>query len=193
MSFGKWVLIGATFIAIAGALLWMHSRGASLNLDALNLFFVVTTILSLAFNLYQFMQERHRHGPLRNALISLSNGLKAKQLRYHEAQSNVVALTKSGANINVLAVELYDSIREILHDLEELREHVVGAVLTLDPNASEAVFRASEFGLNDQEKQFRREGMDRAIQRQREASMARPPVVQQEVTTQAASTSPTSA
>lgn len=52
--------------------------------------------------------------------------------------------------------------------LEEVREHVVAAIYTLDPDAStQQVFRAAEFGLNAKEKQFREEGTDRFIQNAR--------------------------
>jgi hypothetical protein len=59
-------------------------------------------------------------------------------------------------------------VEETKMSLEQVREHVVAAIYTLDADAStQQVFRAAEFGLNAQERQLREEGLDRFIENAR--------------------------
>jgi hypothetical protein len=70
-----------------------------------------------------------------------------------------------------LQLEFYDFVDETTQSLEQLREHVVAAIHTLDPDASsQQVFRAAEFGQNEQEQRFRVEGMERFIKDSAEAA-----------------------
>src|SRR5690606_8196316 len=90
--------------------------------------------------------------------------LKGKQLRAH--QRSMLIYTKHGLELPIEAarLEFYDFAQEMFQSLDQLREHVVASIQTLDPDAStQQVFRAAEFGLTDQERRFREKGMEKFI------------------------------
>ncbi len=137
---------------------------AVVSLSKLDLFFVLTTLVSLGFNLWQYFRDKYKFDPLKNALISLFNDLKDRQLRCYQRQSSLGAPLHSHADANILRVEFFDCLNEFLQSLEQLREHVVGAIHTLDPKAGEQfIFRAAEFGLNKQEREFREKNTERFV------------------------------
>jgi hypothetical protein len=68
--------------------------------------------------------------------------------------------------VEAVRLEFYDFAEETKQALEQLREHVVAAIHTLDPGAStQEVFRAADFGMSEKEKRLRLEGFERYLQR----------------------------
>lgn len=67
------VVLGVFF---AGALFWFTQRPFSLS--GLELFFTITTLISLGFNLWQLFRDRYKYAPLRDSLIGLFNDLKGR-------------------------------------------------------------------------------------------------------------------
>ena len=120
--------------------------------------------------MWQLFRDRYKYEPLKNSLIGLFNDLKGRQLRAHQRQLLITSNAGMAAPVEAVRLEFYDFVEETKMSLEEVREHVVASIYTLDPNAStQQVFRAAEFGLNMKERQFREEGMDRFIQQSRVA------------------------
>jgi len=156
--------IGSIVLAviIAGVLFWFTKQPFSLS--GLDLFFTLTTIVSLGFNLWQLFRDQYKYAPLRDSLIGLLNDLKGRQLPAHLRQQLITSPAGMTLPIEAVRLEFYDFVQGTIQDLEQLKEHVVASIHTLDPNVSnKEVFRAAEFGLTDQELQFRKEGMERFI------------------------------
>lgn len=159
-------------VLIAGTLFLL--TGQTFALSGLDLFFAITTAVSLGFNLWQLFRDRYKYEPLKNSLIGLFNDLKNRQLRAHQRQLLITSNAGMAAPVESVRLEFYDFVEEMKMSLEEVREHVVASIYTLDPDAStQQVFRAAEFGLNAKERQFREEGMDRFIQQSRVAGGTR--------------------
>lgn len=156
--------IGSVVLAVifAGVLFWFTKQPFSLS--GLELFFTLTTIISLGFNLWQLFRDRYKYAPLRDSLIGLLNDLKGRQLRAYLRQQLITSHAGMTLPIEAIRLEFYDFVQGTTQDLEQLKEHIVASIHTLDPNVSnKEVFRAAEFGLTDQELQFRKEGMERFI------------------------------
>ena len=168
--------IGSILLAVVLAAALLLSRAQSLSLSGLDLFFAVTTVVSLGFNLWQLFRDRYKYAPLKNSLIGLFNDLKGRQLRAYQRQSLITSNAGLAAPVEAVRLEFYDFVQETMQSLEQLREHIVAAIQTLDPEAStQQVFRAAEFGLNEQERRFRQEGMERYIQNAGVAGQPAPP------------------
>ena len=149
--------------------------GLAFSLSGLDLFFAITTVISLGFNLWQLFRDRYKYTPLKDSLIGLFNDLKGRQLRAYQRQLLITSPAGNALAREAIQPEFYDFAAETTHSFEQLREHVVAAIHTLDPEAStQQVFRASEFGLNEQERRFRTEGMERFIQNARAAAQPAP-------------------
>jgi hypothetical protein len=137
---------------------WARQR---LSLSGLDLFFAITTVISFGFNLWQLFRDKYKYTPLRNSLIGLFNDLKSRQARSYQLQPLIVSPPVE-LSLDAVRFEFYDFVQENIQGLEQLREHVVAGIYTLDPEAStQEVFRASEFGLTEGEKAFRQEWMER--------------------------------
>jgi hypothetical protein len=166
--------IGSIVLASIGTTALVVFAKTEVKLSGLDLFFAITTVISLGFNLWQLFRDRYKYEPLKNALLGLHNDLKGRSLRAHARQLLITSNAGMATPVEALRLEFYDFADETKMTYEELREHVVAAVHTLDSEASsQQVFRASEFGLNAQERQFREEGMERYIERAREAERGR--------------------
>lgn len=164
-------LIGSLVLGTAIGLLLFEISGTEFTLSGLDLFFAITTVVSLGFNLWQLFRDHYKYQPLKNGLIGLFNDLKGRQLRAFQRQQLLTSQASANLPRDALQLEFFDFVQETTQSLEQLREHVVAAIHALDPNASaQQAFRAAEFGLNDQEKQFRREQMDRFMAQSRTTS-----------------------
>ncbi len=153
------VVLGVIF---AGLLFWFTQLPFSLS--GLNLFFTLTTFISLGFNLWQLFRDRYKYAPLRDSLIGLFNDLKGRSLRAYQRQQLITSPAGMALPLEAIRLEFYDFVQETTQVLEQLREHVVASIHTLDPNAStQEVFRAAEFGLTEKERRFRDDSMERFI------------------------------
>lgn len=165
--------VGSVVLSLVLAYGLFAVTGRSFSLSGLDLFFAVTTAVSLALNLWQLFRDRYKYAPLKDLLIGLLNDLKARGLRVHERQLMVDSPIGMQLPLEAVRFGFWDFTRETLHGLEQLREHVVAAIQVIDPAAStQQIFRAAEFGLNEQEKRLKEEGMERFIERTREAEEA---------------------
>ena len=107
-------------------------------------------------------RDRYKYAPLKNSFIGLFNDLKGRQMRAYQRQLLITSPAGQAASVESVRLEFYDFVQETMQSLEQLREHIVAAIQTLDPETStRQIFRAAEFGLNEQERRFREEGMER--------------------------------
>lgn len=173
-SFFSWrTAIGSISLGVLFTIILFYLTGQNFSLSGLDLFFAITTVISIGFNLWQLFRDRYKYEPLKNSLIGLFNDLKNRQLRAHQRQILITSPAGMETSVESLRLEFYDFVEETKVSLEEIREHVVAAIYTLEPDAStQQVFRASEFGLNAQERKFREEGMNRFIENSQLAGSA---------------------
>jgi len=156
--------IGSVILGVVFAAALFYSTDADISLSGLDLFFAITTAVSLGFNLWQLIRDRYKYHPIKSSLIGLFNDIKARQLRVHLRHKFLASPGAMNAPIDVLRAEFADFVQEILQSYEQLREHVVANIHMVDPNASNhQVFRAADFGLTEQEKTFRSEFMDQSL------------------------------
>lgn len=153
--------------------LWLASE-RTLALSGLDLFFALTTVLSIGFNLWQLFRDRYKYAPLKNSMVGLFNDIKSRQLRAHFRQQLVTSNASAAATADSVRLEFYDFAEETKQAFEQIREHVVAAIYTLDPDAStQQVFKASDFGLSENEKRLRDEGFERYQKRLEEEAVGR--------------------
>lgn len=167
--------ISSITLALLMTLSLIQLTDKEFSLSGLDLFFATTTVISLGVNLWQLFRDRYKYTPLKNSLIGLFNDLKSRQLRAYRRQQLITSSSGAALSLEAIRLEFSDFGYETTQSLDQLREHVVAAIHTLDPDAStQQIFRASEFGLTDKERQFREEGMERFIENARGSAQVAP-------------------
>ena len=165
------VLLAAVLVGT----LWLFSE-RSLTLSGLDLFFAITTVVSIGFNLWQLFRDRYKYEPLKNSFIGLFNDIKSRQLRAHFRQQLLTSNAGTAATADQLRLEFYDFAEETKQSLDQIREHVVAAIHTLDGSiSSQQVFKAADFGMSEDEKRLRAEGFQKYMQRLEAAGDHRAP------------------
>jgi hypothetical protein len=155
--------------------LWLFSE-RSLTLSGLDLFFAITTVISIGFNLWQLFRDRYKYEPLKNSFIGLFNDIKSRQLRAHFRQQLLTSSAGTAASAEQLRLEFYDFAEETKQSLDQIREHVVAAIHTLDNSiSSQQVFKAADFGMSEEEKRQRAEGFKKYMERLDAERERRPP------------------
>lgn len=175
-GFMSWrTAIGSIACGLLLTTTFLYWSGRSIALSGLDLFFAVTTVISLGFNLWQLFRDRYKYAPLKNSLIGLVNDLKNRQLRAHGRQILITSPAGVASSVESVRLEFYDFTEETKMSLEQVREHVVAAIHTLDPETSSSqMFHAAEFGLSEKERRFREEGTDRFMENARVARSQAP-------------------
>ena len=167
--------VGSIVCGLVFAVALVYWTDRTFTLSGLDLFFAVTTVISLGFNLWQLFRDRYKYAPLKNSLIGLVNDLKNRQLRAHGRQILITSPAGVASSAEAVRLEFYDFAEETKLSLEQVREHVVAAIHTLDPDTSSSqVFHAAEFGLSEKERRFREEGLDRFMDNARAARSQAP-------------------
>ena len=134
-----------------------------LTLTSLEIFFIVTTILSLFLNLYQLMTARKYrasfHTPLSNGLIALFNDIKQKSLNAFLTQQRLFNIQNPHKEIGTLKWDYVQFAQSMMDNLRGFQESVVGLIVTLNPQDKEGkmAFRASGYGLTEEEKELNRD------------------------------------
>jgi len=139
------------------------THGVLLSLTGLELFFIVTTLISLGFNVLQWRESKASKEPLASALISIFNDIKSK--------SNVVLFSYNALfnpanphkDIDTLRWECGLFMQNVLAQLQGFQEQVVGMLVSLRPDDVDGklVFRATEYGLTQQDKDLRQQNFER--------------------------------
>jgi hypothetical protein len=141
-----------------------------LQLTPLEVFFIVTTFLSLFLNLYQFMiwrrDQKTLFRPLSNAVIALFNDIKLKATNVYLAQQVLYSPNSPHKDITTLRWEYGAFTQSVLAYLQGFQEALVGILATMNPDdpEGERVFRAAEYGLTGDERELRRKNLERLQQ-----------------------------
>ena len=105
------------------------------------------TIISVCVIVIQRQKKRALYRPICNALVGLFNSIKTKQIYFYSIQK---ALEKDDVN----KASFLPSIQAITVDLEGIKEHLVAALKTMEIS-DKKIFKASDFGLTEEEKRQR--------------------------------------
>ncbi len=158
-------IIGSLLAGSIYSIMLFHWSDKQFSLSGTEIFFAVTTIISLALNLWQLIRDRYRYGPLKGSMFGLLNDLKSRQLRAYQRQALITSPAGMALPLEAVRLEFYDFAGEAIQGGEQLKEHVVGIIHTLDPAAStQQVIRASEFGLTEQDRRLREQFLERQMQ-----------------------------
>lgn len=164
---GKAIAIG---VGLAGTSVLIYSY-IPFTLSGLDLFFAATTVVSLGINLWQVSRERFKYDPLKNSLIAVFNDLKGKQLRTYNRQQLLLSPSSQKSTLEAIHREFFDFTAEMNLAFEQLKEHTVGQIHTLDPSVKSAdVFQAAVFGMSEDDLRRRKEYLDSFASRSASAS-----------------------
>lgn len=157
------VVILSVILGLVFTTTFVFLTAQELSISGLDLFFIITAIISIGFNLWQSLRDQYKYDPLRDSLIGLFNDLKGRSLRAFMRQQLIISPAGMSQSLESVRLQFYDFVQETTQDFEQLREHVVALIHTLDPSlSSQEVFKAADFGLTDEERQFRKEHMARS-------------------------------
>jgi hypothetical protein len=147
-----------------------------LALSMLDVFFIVSALISLGFNLWQWVKDKNRYDPIVNALIGVFNDLKDRELRAYQKALLLEHQTFKAMSAEALRASFWDFAQEMIRANEQLREHIASVIYTLKPEAStETIYKAAEFGLTPEERQFRKQNAERYMQQFATAQEQRAP------------------
>jgi hypothetical protein len=145
-----------------------------LSLDWLQIFFIVTTIVSLIFNIIQWRDKRSFINPITNNLVSLFNDIKAKTVHTTFVYNALFNPNSPHKDIHTLRWEYGLFVQDVAGAYQGFQESVVGLLISLNPKDKEGkvAFRAAEYGLTKDEKEAR-EMMKRKWREQSEQGSSR--------------------
>ena len=129
-----------------------------LELTWLDLFFIVTTLISLAGNIVQYMDRKKTFLPMKSSLIALFNDIKAKTLHAYQTQNVLFAPNNPHKDIETLRWDYASFTQMMINDLQGFQEIVVGLLVSLDhlDREGKEAFRAANYGLTPEEQELRR-------------------------------------
>ncbi len=139
-----------------------------LNLTGLEIFFIITTLVSFFFNLYQLMISRREKQslqiPLTNILAALFNDVKSKTNSVYGTQQFLFHPKSPHKEIETLRWEFWRFAEAVIDSLRGFQEALVGALITLNPKDRDGklVFRSADYGLTEDEKKVRDEYIKRS-------------------------------
>jgi len=125
------------------------------------LIFLALTIISVVISIIQGQKKKFLYKPIKNDLVGLFNDIATKRLHYHTIQKELEGQTNPYSDLNALKHGYLTFVRGTLIDLTGIREHVVGALKTMDISDKE-IFKASDFGLTEAEKKQREDFFKRS-------------------------------
>lgn len=133
-----------------------------LSLTGMEVFFIITTILSLGFNILQWRESKASKEPLANTLVGTFNDIKLKTNAVFFAYNALFNSNNPHKEVNTLRWEYGLFIQYVLNFLQSLQEQVVSVLVSLRPDDKEGklAFRASDYGLTEQDKELRRESFE---------------------------------
>lgn len=134
-----------------------------LSLSGLEVFFIITTIISFVFNVLQWRESKASKEPLSNALVGTFNDIKSKTNAVLFAYNALFNPNNPHKDVNTLRWEYGLFLQYVLNFLQGLQEQVVSVLVSLRPDDKDGklAFRASDYGLTEQDKELRRESFER--------------------------------
>lgn len=144
--------------------------------------FSIVEITSLAIaiglgvlNVIQFQNQRllkkETLRPIYNGLIGIFNDVKNKGTYWYVKRNLLFAKSYPYKTPETLKGNLFEFANETINHLENLREHIVPILKTIDPS-EERVFKGVDFGLTDREKELRQEFVAKSVGKPQEEQEA---------------------
>jgi hypothetical protein len=135
------------------------------SFTGLEIFTIGTTIVSLFYNLWQFLEARKNKSevfkPISNNLIAIFNNIKTGQNTAYYLKQNLNDKTNPHKDLETLRYEYTNYLQNNMNYLDGVKELLVGALISINPNdkTGENVFKASDYGLTEEDRQRKKEFM----------------------------------
>ncbi|MCH8029591.1 MAG: hypothetical protein IH874_06645 [Candidatus Dadabacteria bacterium] len=128
-----------------------------LSLTGLEIFFICSTIISLVFNLLQWRYRKASKEPLSNSLVAIFNDIKSKTNGVFLVYNALFNLNNPHKDINTLRWEYGLFAQSVIGYLQGFQEQLFGVLVSLKPEdkGGQQAFRATDYGLTEQEKELR--------------------------------------
>jgi hypothetical protein len=107
--------------------------GSFLSLSGLEVFFIITTIVSLVFNVLQWRERKGLREPLINTLVGTFNDIKSKSNAVLFAYNALFNPNNPHKDVTTLRWEYGLLLQNFLGFLQGLQEQVVGVLVSLRP------------------------------------------------------------
>lgn len=130
-----------------------------LTLSGLDVFFIITTIISLVFNIIQWRESKAWRDPLSNALVGTFNDIKSKTNVVFFSYNALFNPKNPHKTVETMQWEYGLILQYMLNFLQGLQEQVVSVLVSLRPDDKEGklAFHAGDYGLTPQDKEFRKQ------------------------------------
>jgi hypothetical protein len=101
-------------------------------------------------------------------MIGLFNDIKAKTLHAYNTQNTILAPNNPHKDIKTLQWEYFAFTQTMISNFLGFQENVVGLLVSIDPSDKEGkeAFRASNYGLTNEEKELHRQYRTKLAQQQ---------------------------
>lgn len=129
-----------------------------LTLSILEIFFVITTVISLVFNIIQWREGKAAKEPLSNALVGTFNEIKSRANYVHFAYGALFNPNNPHKDVQTIRWEFGHFLQSELNTLEGPQEQLVSVLVSLRPEdkTGSMAFRARDYGLTEDDKEIRR-------------------------------------
>lgn len=133
-----------------------------LGLTWLDVIFLFLSIVSVGWNVVQYIERRRMFRPVKSNLIALFNDAKGKALFAYQIQNTLFSGNNPHQDIETLRWEYAHFCQAMISSLQGLQESIIGVLVAVDPSDREGLeaFRASNYGLTDEEKNLRQKNLD---------------------------------
>ena len=128
-----------------------------MTVSPLEAFLILTTIASLVFNIIQWREGRAAREPLCNALVGTFNEVKSRANYISFAYNALFHENNPHADVATLRWEHGHFLQSEWSALLGVQEQLVSVLVSLRPDDKDGrmVFRASDYGLTEQDKEIR--------------------------------------
>ena len=132
---------------------------AIIRFSGLEIFFIVTTVISLVLNLLQWKDRRAFRIPLTNSLVALFNDIKVKSNNATFVYGSIFGPNNPHGQLETIRWEYGLFVQTAIGYLQGFQETVVGLLISLNPKDTHGklVFRSTDYGLTKEENEYRRE------------------------------------
>lgn len=129
-----------------------------LDLSWLDIIFITLALISLGFNIWQYVERKKTVLPLKSLLTALFNDIKAKSMHAYTVRQLLYAEANPHKELETIRWDYYAFTNAVLQNYQGFQEIVVGLLVSLDPSDKDGkeAFKAFDYGLNDQEKEQRK-------------------------------------
>ena len=140
-----------------------------IQLTWLDIVSISIAIIYLFGNLFQFMiwwrDKKKLYIPMQSALVALFNDIKSKINNAYLVQQLLFSPQNPHKDLATLKWKYYEFTMGVIGCLQGFQEAVVGVLVKLNPEDRDgrAAFRASDYGLTEQEKKLREENLKRIL------------------------------